>query len=370
MQAGVPSAKSQSFAMLLLAAFQIAVFFFVLQQTAVTTPFGDAVQWIEQYTAFRANGDLLHYLILPHNEHRPITIRVLVGLDAEVFGGRGFAFIGAALASVVGIIALVLREMRRDGHLSLSRGAMLAISLVLTVPMAVDCSIPANTIFPLTIFFAMAALVLAMRTHMLTAIALGLLATFTNAGGLAVWPALLWISFTRADWTWCSLLLAITAAVGAIFLLATPHTQRYEAHSLWDLVTYWPSFVGLPWSRLPALQVPAALFGVGVFVAAGALAAHLRRGDDLQAIAIAFVLFSLGCSFMAAIARSGMHEPYPAVRYSIFLLPAHLALLFLVLRRKWLSEPAAIALMAVLVVQQVLSGYMALHTARSIGLPI
>jgi hypothetical protein len=52
------------------------------------------------------------------------------------------------------------------------------------------------------------------------------------------------------------------------------------------------------------------------------------------------------------------------------LLPAHLALLLFVLRRKWLSQPIAVTLLAVLVVQQALSAFMAVHAAHSMGLPV
>ena len=256
----------------------------------------------------------------PHtNEHRPITIWLLTALNSEALGGRGLALIFAALASIAGIIALVLHEMRRNGHAQLIGPGALVIALVLTVPTDVDCSIPANTIFPITVFFALAALVLAVRERMLMAVISALLSTFTNAGGLAVWPPLLWIASTRAAWPWRVLLLGMMAAVGAIFLLGTIHTQRYEAHSYWEVVRYWTLFVGLPWSRLPALQIPAAIFGIGLFAAGGAFGARADRSDDLEAGAVAFLLFSLGCSFMAALGRSGIHEPYPAIRYSIFL---------------------------------------------------
>jgi hypothetical protein len=353
-----------------LAATQIAIFFSVFRQTVVVTPFRDAVQWVERYTALKNRGDLFQYFIAAHNEHRPITIWLLTALDTEALGGRGLALIFAALASIAGIIALVLHEMRRNGHAQLIGPGALVIALVLTVPTDVDCSIPANTIFPITVFFALAALVLAVRERMLMAVISALLSTFTNAGGLAVWPPLLWIASTRAAWPWRVLLLGMMAAAGAIFLLGTIHTQRYEAHSYWEVVRYWPLFVGLPWSRLPALQIPAAIFGIGLFAAGGAFGARADRSDDLEAGAVAFLLFSLGCSFMAALGRIGIHEPYPAIRYSIFLLPAHLALLLFVLRRKWLSQPIAVTLLAVLVVQQALSAFMAVHAAHSMGLPV
>jgi hypothetical protein len=92
------------------------------------TPFGDVVAWLDQYAAFKRNGDLLHYLFAPHNEHPLVTIRLLTVADVAIFGGRGFAFIGAALASMIGILALLMTELRRDGEIGLSPGIVLTVA--------------------------------------------------------------------------------------------------------------------------------------------------------------------------------------------------------------------------------------------------
>jgi hypothetical protein len=361
--------KRLSFILFLLLAAHAAVFVFVVSQTLILTPFGDVVAWLEQYAAFKQNGDLVHYLLAPHNEHRLVTIRLLTVADMEIFGGRGFAFIGAALASVAGILALLLTELRRDGEVGLSPGIIVTIALVLTVPMAIDCSMPVNSLYPITLLFLVAAVVLALRKQILLAIPVALLASFTNAIGLVVWPVLLWVSISRVRWLWLLLLVVTSAGVCGAFMVTAEQSQNYAAHSIWDVVSYWPLFVGLPWSRSLALQMPAEILGVALIAAALAFGAHGRGRDGLQTMAVAFVLLSLGCSLMAAAGRSGMHEPYPPIRYSIFMLPTHLALLFFAIRRKWLSEPIAIAILAVLVVQQVLSGYIAVQTARSLGVP-
>jgi hypothetical protein len=360
-----------SWALPIFLASHAAVFLVVGIQIMMLTPYdGDMVAWLDGYSAFKQNRDLFHYLLTPHNEHRLVTIRLLTAVDVEIFGGHRFAFIGAGLASVIGIIAIVLVELRRGGIALLSPGVVLAIALVLTVPMAVDCSIPANTLYPITLFFTISAIVLAIRSRVSAAIVAALLATFTNAIGLVVWPALLWVSIPRLRWPWL-LGLAVTAVVVWVgFMLDTQQSQNYSAHSVWDAVSYWPSFVGLPWSRSLMLQVPSEILGVILIGAALALSARVPRTDELQTIAVAFVLFSLGCSVMAAAGRSGMHEPYPPIRYAIFMTPTHLALLFFALRRKWLLDSRAIVIIGVLVVQQAISGYMAVLTARSRGLSI
>lgn len=143
------------------------------------------------------------------------------------------------------------------------------------------------------------------------------------------------------------------------------------ARSIGDAVQYWPSFIGLPWSRSGFLAMPASVIGVGLVIVALALSgSRLKGAARLETIAIAFVLFSLGCSIFAAIGRRGLHEPFPPVRYSIFMMPLHLAVLFFVLIRKWLSERIAVAVLSVLIAQQLLAGYMAVHVARSLGVPV
>jgi hypothetical protein len=89
---------------------------------------------------------------------------------------------------------------------------------------------------------------------------------------------------------------------------------------------------------------------------AGALSLQARRdNDDPQRLAIAFVLFSLGCSAPAAFGRSGLHELLPPGRYAIFMMPAHLAILIFALWRAWISQQFAVAIMAALVAQRALA---------------
>lgn len=110
--------------------------------------------------------------------------------------------------------------------------------------------------------------------------------------------------------------------------------------------------------------------GVGLVTAALGFCARARAGDRLESIAVAFVIFSIGVSILAAIGRSGMGEPFPPVRYTIFMMPLHLALLFFVVRRRWLSEPIAAAILSASLLQQLFAGYAAIHIARSLAVPV
>jgi hypothetical protein len=97
---------------------------------------------------------------------------------------------------------------------------------------------------------------------------------------------------------------------------------------------------------------------------------RLRRLERLETTALAFVLFSLGCSIFAAFGRSGLHEPFPPVRYTIFMMLMHLALLFFAVKREWLARRIAVLVLLALLTQQSLAGHIAVHTACSLGVPV
>jgi hypothetical protein len=357
----------------ILAAAQVTIFLMVLAETVMLVPFSDMISWLGQYAAFKRDGGLLHYLFLPHNEHRLATIRILTICDVELFGGRGIAFIIAATTSLFGILALVWRELKRAEPI-FGPGKAIATACVLTVPAAMDCSIPINTLYPITAFFVFLSIVM-MEDGRGNRLPLSLLAaaiaSLTNAIGIIVWPILLWHAWLkRARGLWLAAMCALAAVLSGVFFFGD-HPSNVTARSITDVVQYWPSFVGLPWSRFAVLATPASAIGIGLVVAALVLAAsRLKDACRIDRIPIAFVLFSLGCSVFAAIGRSGLHEPYPPVRYSIFMMPLHLALLFFVLNRKWLSMATAVALLFVLTGQQFFAGYMAIHAARGLGVPV
>jgi hypothetical protein len=367
----LPAARRDGlrWALAALVATHIVIFAVVFARTVMLVPFSDMITWLDQYAAFKQDGDFLHYLLVPHNEHRLVTIRLLTIADVELFGSHGIAFFVAALASLFGILALVLREVR-PVEPTFGPGTALSIALVLTVPNAMTCSIPINSLYPITVLFVFLAIALAPTHRAPWGITAATGASLSNAIGLVVWPITLWLT-ARVSWLW----FGVAAALGLLFAVTFVADQMQPAsitvaHSIGDAVRYWPSFVGLPWSRSAALAVPAVVLGVGLVVVALALVATRLQASRLETVAVAFVLFSIGCSILAAIGRSGLHEPFPPVRYSIFMMPLHLGLLFLIIGRKWLTERVAVAVLAALTVQQLLAGYIAVHTAESLGVPV
>ena len=374
---GDPTIKSPrlEWALLILTATQVAIFLIVFAQTVMLVPFSDMIAWLDRYATFKRDGDLLHYLFAPHNEHRLVTIRLLTMCDVELFGGRGIAFIIAAVSSLAGILALTWRELRRAGEPAFGSATALAAALILTVPTAVDCSVPINSLYPITVFFVFLAIASIDDTRpdrTPRAILSAAAASLTNAIGLVVWPILLLQAYNaKINWPWLALMFVLMFIFCGMFVIDQQHSSATAARSIVDAVRYWPSFVGLPWSRSTLLEIPAGIGGSTMVIAAIVFSVSLlTRIGRLETIALAFMLFSLGCSIFAAFGRSGLHEPFPPVRYAIFLMPLHLALLFFVLERKWLSQRIALVVLLALLTQQSLAGYMAVHTARSLGVPV
>jgi hypothetical protein len=42
------------------------------------------IAWLDQYAPFKRDGDLLHYLFAPYDEHCLVTIRLLTMFDVEL----------------------------------------------------------------------------------------------------------------------------------------------------------------------------------------------------------------------------------------------------------------------------------------------
>ena len=150
-----------AFAITFIAAVHFALFGYFLYRTAIISPISDMFTYIADYLRFRAGQvGLLSYLWQPHGEHRLVWVRLLTWLDVELLHTRGFAFMSAATASITTTTALLWYRMRRDEPMLPVSLTLLAPMLVLTSANVVDCSVPINTTYPMTIVFAVLSIVL------------------------------------------------------------------------------------------------------------------------------------------------------------------------------------------------------------------
>jgi hypothetical protein len=387
---------------ILIAAAHITLFGYFLFQTAITSPISDMFTYIADYLQFRAGQvGLLDYLWQPHGEHRLLWIRSLTWADVELLHTRGIAFMAAATASISAAAILVWRVIRRAEPRLAAPLTLLAPMLVLTSANVVDCSVPINTTYPITVFFAVLSLVLftgageferwpnLWRTAAIPA-AIG--SSLATSAGLLMWPILLWISWCgRAGGRWLAILVGVGAIYVAFYTYNLPPYGLAPAldldvvsftspQHLFRLVDYFIAFLGLPFTREPALGLLGRLIGL-VLLLAGVSAVLLatfsnRLRTPSDQFAVGMIMLGLGSATLAAVGRSELVNEVP-VRYTIFTTVLHVGLLCLVLPRlacrlatphgRVLLNSTGLLFAALLLMQQVFIGRIAAQTVAAIA---
>lgn len=362
---------------------QFVLFAVFLDRTMILRPFTDMIDWIDTYFQARQHGDVLGYLWVPHNEHHLVFIRALTALDVAAFKASGIPFVVIATIAAIVTSFMIYVEFRRDKQLrgSLAALAWLSPMLLLNTAVAVDCSAPTNSVYPISVVFLVGTLVLfgggaevAPHAGVKQALALvtGILASFGNALGLLIWPAMLWLAWrSGTSKRWLMGIGAIGTGYG-LFYVWTLHGPSLVLD--WDLrkmADYLLAYLGLPFSRVPKFGIAARVLGAALLtVAVMAILwdTILRRpATRLHLIGIGLIIVALGAAFLAAIARVDV-EPEVQVpyRYAIFVALLHIGLLALVLpffarlattpQRQITLLGAGAAFAGMLVLMQIVSG--------------
>ena len=382
----------------------IVLFFWYLSATFIQLPFADMYSVVQHYLSYRADGGWWAYLWTAHNEHRPVFLRLLVSLDIEVFAGVSYPFVVASAIAHIGTAWLLWRECRAG--LSDAFGVVIGcigVMLVLTSVSAVVIAIPIMNNLIHGLACTVLAVVLFERlegrpddggafARRAAALLVACLVPFADAVGWAVWPILFWIAWragAERRWLWT------IAGVGTALLIV--YTRGLSLPSLGSDTTapalglvdelarranYLFVYLGLPWTRSPALHEFGRL--VGALLCVTATGVVCWRGffrapsGRLERLAIALMMFSLASGVLATIGRAG--EPMLGgvlvpVRYSVLLIPLHVGLLWVVsplLNRLWNDQRSralsvlAVGVCAGLLVQHVVAGRAAVTTAERI----
>jgi hypothetical protein len=372
----------------ILAAFvliQAALFLYYVSANLVLQPYWDMYAHVMRYLQFRADHAWWPYLWEPHVQHRHLWMRLLTAFDIEVFAGIGYPFVVAAVACQATTAWLVWRELRRSGDGGRLLGG-LAVMLVLTSVAAVDCATPINGVYPQAVMFSVLSLVLfngpltgagngATTWHRWGGILAAVAAAFANAIALALWPILAWTAWRAgAGWRWLAGVVIIGTAFIAAYVHGLPATDVAHASSVvLERANYLVTYMGLPWTRAAALDIPGRMAGAGLTVVSlwSVIYYGLWRPelDRRERIAVGLVLLSLASATLAALGRV---EPDSAVlvpvRYTVLVIPLHVGLLMLLVPQMSLARvsPRFAVLAAVLLVgQQVAAGEAAkVTTAR------
>jgi len=386
----------------------IGLFFWYLNATFIQPPFADMYLVVQHYLSYRAEGGWWTYLWAAHNEHRPVFLRLLTAFDIEIFSGVSYPFVVTAAIAHAGTAWLLWRECRAGvaGTLGLVLGC-LVLMLVLTSVTAVVIAIPIMNNLIHGLAFTVLAIVVFERVEAagaaggyvafgrrVTALLIACLVPFADAVGWAVWPILFWIAWHAGEdrkWLWTivgvgmALFIVYTRELSLTLPTVSGGTDQKIAFvdELARRANYLFVYMGLPWTRAPALFAPARLVGALLFVTAAGVV--LWRGffrapsGRLECIAISLMMFSLASGLLAAVGRAHM----PAidgvlvpVRYSVLLIPLHVGLLLVaspVLERFWASRARSLAVSlcvagacAGLLLQQVVAGSAAVSNAERI----
>jgi hypothetical protein len=392
-------------AILLAATAQFVLFGYFVIRTEIRSPISDSFAYIGDYLQFRSGEvSLLEYLWQAHAEHHLVWIRLLTWADVAIFHTRAIPFTIAATLAIAATALLIWSELRRaESKLGATTGlGLLAPMVVLNAANAIDCSVPINTTYTFTVFFAVFSLVLFSHAEEakvksaswpICGIVATLAASFGTAAGLLMWPILLWLAGReRLGWAWKGTLAGLGVAYCLFYLQGLQFLELGSAYSaglakffsiphLQKLTDYFFAFLGLPFTRDPRLEKIGRLFGIILFLA-GLSAALLatfsnRLNTRIDRIAVGMILLAIGAAALAALGRSDMIEEVKVpVRYTIFATMLHAGLLCILLpwatriptvRNESVISAIGLSFVVTLLILQVFIGRAAIAIADTIS---
>jgi len=321
---------------------QAGAFLALVTRTAVLRPVRDMFSWIGAYLQRDSHAGWLAYLWQPHNEHHLVLIRLLTAAAVSFCRGNGEPFVAAATSALLGAAWLLFAAWRAQPA---PRRVLAPLSpmLLLTTPAAADCAMPVNAVYPLALFFIIAAITLfdgeSERTprtpwRRATACAAALLASLASGVGLVAIPALLWTAWRGGARSWLVPLALAAAAYGALYIQGLPiqiPAPASPGHIL-KMADYAIAFAGLPLSRMPSCAGLARIIGA-LLIAFGLVALArdaIRRNDisRLHRISLALIIAGLAATALASAGRVDLAPNIQLpLRYALMVAPLQIGLL-------------------------------------------
>ena len=382
-----------------IAVIHIAVFAIVAWLTMIRAPSANMLDWLDAYWQYRQDGHVWAYLLQFFQEHRLVWMRLLAAADASGLQSSGMPFIFVGLLALLGVAAW-LTVIFRSGMAGSGADralAWLCPMLVLVTANAMDCSIPVNIVYPLTLLFVVAACALfdspggsdaSAACRRWLAVVMAGAAGLANAVGLLAWPVLLWAAWaSRTGWRWLLVLAILSAAYGAAYVhgmvptggLVPPPESPVE-HAI-KRAAYLLAYLSLPVSRLPGVPQVKLAVGVGLLLAGLGSVAYVgfrrRSASRLERISSCMILFAIASAALAAFGRADFAGTVDVpLRYTVLVTPLHVGLLGIALaasmRAPHLRQRpvppllCGVAVAAVLLFQQVLLGRHEVDVAASV----
>ena len=327
---GVPSDLSRRvrgrFAAILLIALALVPVAFVAATVAVSMR--NIVYWDEFDTALDlllaldTGVDLRGFferIFAVNNEHRMITSRLLFALSWWTTGTVDFEFIGAVGNSFLVLLCVTLiasagTTVRRV------RLAVILAALMFQLEhyesfLWSGSSIDHFQVVALAVG-AIVGLSRGSKTGFALAAILAVLATFTLAQGLVIWPVgafMLWRARERTGfWIW----LAVAASTGLAFFQGFALNEGHQIASqtgVGHVLLYWLALLGAPLALGYAPLAPYA----GVLLLAGLLWLGMRRAWHLEPVMLPVALFCIGALALIAIGRAEVAGGQLQSRYMV-----------------------------------------------------
>jgi hypothetical protein len=363
----------------------LVLFAYYLDATAIRVPVYDLLAWIMHYARFWNAGDWWAYLWLPHNEHRILWSRLLLLIDIEWFRGNTVPFAVFAIGCLIVLVGGIGREILASSLPAPLRSmlALLAVLLLTTSYIVIDCSIPSFGVFIHTAgFFVLSLLLLDgageegkfPTVRRLGAVASASFSAFGVSGGLLAPVVLLWAAWRGGlGARWLIGIGAVAALLIAVYVPGLPFQGgpgMLDPMRVLHRLDYAVRFLGLPWSHMQSLV----WFGrlVGAIVLGASIVIVLRRGflgmprERLERISVGLLLFTILMAVLVSVGRADIAaDREMPIRYGIFAALAQVGLLLALsswLARVWEGggrrplQWGALGAALLLIVQQVAVG--------------
>ncbi len=281
-------------------------------------------------------------LFAVNNEHRMVTSRLLFAVGYWLTGTVNFHVIGA-IGNLFLLGAGAVLVWAVDGTARRVRLAVVFALLVFHLEHYENLFWSGSSIDHFQVVLlavgVFAALLRPGRVAFACAGGLGLLATFTLAHGLLVWPLGALLLLGRPDrrplWVW----LALAAAAAAAFLQGFAYNPGHRIPALTletvlHVVRFWLALLGSPMTFGVAAHAPLP----GLLLLAGLVVVVARGAWRQQPLAVATALFALGSLGLVALGRSELALPLVSSRYLVLGALAWAMLFFLLVEAA--TDPA------------------------------
>ena len=286
-------------------------------------------------------SDLTRWLFEVSNEHRMVTSRLLVTLSYWLTGTVNFQILGViGNLFVCGLCALLVRTAgtteRRWGM------ALLLVGLLFQLQHFENFFWSGSSIdhfqVPLLAGGAIVLLARGSRLAWLGAGALALLATFTLAHGLVVWPvgALMLVADRR--WRHLTSWLFVGAVTGGVYFLTfefnpAHHVDAFSGSGTIRILRFWLELLGAPLALGERNLAPALGAALVALLAWQVWTFKLHR----ERIALPLALWAIGSLGLVAVGRANLGAGALSSRYYVLASLAW-ALAIFMLQQRWREE--------------------------------